>query len=90
VHAGGRRRRDSCWCRWPTTLERAWIGTASTEERAKLAREPERTRSSSTRRTDFEVETKRLDRHDKGLEVVYDSWERPISRRVLNVLRPRG
>jgi len=65
------------------------IGTASTEEKAKLAREAGADEVILYTQTDFEVETKRLT-DGKGLEVVYDSVGKTTFDKGLNVLRPRG
>jgi len=65
------------------------IGTASTEEKAKLAREAGADEVILYTQTDFEVETKRLT-DGKGLEVVYDSVGKTTFEKGLNVLRPRG
>ncbi len=65
------------------------IGTASTEEKAKLAREAGADEVILYTQTDFEVETKRLT-DGKGLEVVYDSVGKTTFEQGLNVLRPRG
>jgi NADPH2:quinone reductase len=65
------------------------IGTVSTEEKAKLAREAGADDVILYTTHDFEVETKRLTA-GKGVDVVYDSVGRDTFEKGLNVLRPRG
>ena len=65
------------------------IGTVSTEEKAKLAREAGADDIIFYTQVDFETETKRLTR-DKGVDVVYDSVGKTTFEKGLNVLRPRG
>lgn len=65
------------------------IGTVSTEEKAKLAREAGADEIILYTKSDFEAETKRLT-GGKGVEVVYDSVGKTTFDKGLNVLRPRG
>jgi NADPH:quinone reductase len=65
------------------------IGTVSTEEKAKLAREAGSDEVILYTQTDFEVETKRLT-GGKGVDVVYDSVGKTTFEKGLNVLRARG
>ena len=65
------------------------IGTVSTEEKAKLAREAGADDVILYTRVDFETETKRLTA-GKGVDVVYDSVGKATFDQGLNVLRPRG
>jgi NADPH2:quinone reductase len=65
------------------------IGTVSTEEKAKLAREAGVDEIILYTQSDFEVETKRLTA-GKGVDVVYDSVGKTTFEKGLNVLRPRG
>jgi NADPH:quinone reductase len=65
------------------------IGTASTEEKAKLAREAGADEVILYTQADFESETKRLTQN-KGVDVVYDSVGKTTFEKGLNVLRPRG
>jgi len=65
------------------------IGTVSTEEKAKLAREAGADEVILYTQTDFESETKRLTAN-KGVDVVYDSVGKTTFDKGLNVLRPRG
>jgi NADPH2:quinone reductase len=65
------------------------IGTVSTEEKAKLAREAGADEIILYSKSDFEVETKRLT-DGKGVDVVYDSVGKTTFEKGLNVLRPRG
>jgi NADPH:quinone reductase len=65
------------------------IGTVSTEEKAKLAREAGADEIILYTKSDFEVETKRLT-DGKGVDVVYDSVGKTTFEKGLNVLRPRG
>jgi NADPH2:quinone reductase len=65
------------------------IGTAGTEEKAKLAREAGADEVSVYASQDFEAETKRLT-GGKGVHVVYDGVGKSTFEKGLNVLRPRG
>ena len=65
------------------------IGTVSTEEKAKLAREAGADDVIIYTQADFETETKRLT-GGKGVDVVYDSVGKATFDQGLNVLRPRG
>jgi NADPH2:quinone reductase len=65
------------------------IGTVSTDEKAKLAREAGADEVILYTQSDFEVETKRLT-GGKGVDVVYDSVGKTTFEKGLNVLRPRG
>ncbi len=65
------------------------IGTVSTEEKAKLARQAGADEVILYTQTDFEAETKRLTA-GKGVDVVYDSVGKTTFEKGLNVLRPRG
>src|SRR5260221_4933026 len=65
------------------------IGTVSTEEKAKLAREAGADEVIIYTQSDFEAETKRLT-GGKGVDVVYDSVGKTTFEKGLNVLRPRG
>lgn len=65
------------------------IGTVSTEEKAKLAREAGADEIIFYTHQDFEAETKRLT-NNKGVDVVYDSVGKTTFEKGLNVLRPRG
>jgi NADPH2:quinone reductase len=65
------------------------IGTVSTEEKAKLAREAGADEIIFYTKDDFESETKRLT-ENKGVDVVYDSVGKTTFVKGLNVLRPRG
>lgn len=65
------------------------IGTVSTEEKAKLAKQAGADDIILYTQTDFEVETKRLT-GGKGVEVVYDSVGKTTFEKGLDVLRPRG
>jgi NADPH:quinone reductase len=65
------------------------IGTVSTEEKAKLAREAGADEIIFYTKSDFEAETKRLT-GGKGVDVVYDSVGKTTFDKSLNVLRPRG
>jgi NADPH2:quinone reductase len=65
------------------------IGTVSTEEKAKLAREAGADEVILYTKQDFEAETKRLT-GGKGVDVVYDSVGKTTFEKGLNVLRPRG
>jgi NADPH2:quinone reductase len=65
------------------------IGTVSTEEKAKLAREAGADDVILYTQTDFEAETRRLT-GGRGVDVVYDSVGRTTFEKGLNILRPRG
>jgi NADPH2:quinone reductase len=65
------------------------IGTVSTEEKAKLAREAGADDVIFYTQVDFETETKRLT-GGEGVDVVYDSVGKTTFEKGLNVLRPRG
>jgi NADPH2:quinone reductase len=65
------------------------IGTVSTEEKAKLAREAGAHDVILYTKQDFEAETKRLT-GGKGIQVVYDSVAKDTFDKGLNVLAPRG
>ena len=65
------------------------IGTVSTEEKAKLAREAGADEIILYTKSDFEAETKRLT-DNKGVDVVYDSVGKTTFDKSLSVLRPRG
>lgn len=65
------------------------IGTVSTEEKAKLARDAGADEIIFYTQTDFETETKRLT-GGKGVDVVYDSVGKTTFEKGLNILRPRG
>ena len=64
-------------------------GTASTDEKAKLAREAGADDIMLDTRSDFEAETKSLT-GGKGVDVVYDSVGKTTFEKGLNLLRPRG
>ena len=65
------------------------IGTVSTEEKAKLAREAGADEVILYTQQDFEAEVKRLT-DGKGLQVVYDSVGQDTFEKSLNCLAPRG
>lgn len=65
------------------------IGTVSTEEKARLAREAGADEVILYTQTDFEAETRRLT-GGKGVEVVYDSVGKTTFDKSLNCLKPRG
>ncbi len=65
------------------------IGTVSSEDKAKLAREAGADEVILYTQTDFEAETKRLT-GGKGVDVVYDSVGKATFDKSMNVLRPRG
>jgi NADPH:quinone reductase len=65
------------------------IGTVSTEEKAKLARDAGADEIILYTQTDFEAETKRLT-GGKGVDVVYDSVGKTTFEKGLNILRPRS
>jgi NADPH2:quinone reductase len=65
------------------------IGTASTEEKAKLARAAGADEVIIYSHQDFEAEVKALT-NNKGVDVVYDSVGKDTFDKSLNCLRPRG
>jgi NADPH2:quinone reductase len=65
------------------------IGTASSEEKAKLAREAGADEVIVFTRQDFEAEVKRLT-EGKGVDVVYDGVGKATFEKNLNVMRTRG
>lgn len=65
------------------------IGTVSTEEKARLAREAGVDEVIFYTQKDFEVEVKRLT-HGKGVHVVYDSVGKSTFEKSLNSIVPRG
>jgi NADPH:quinone reductase len=65
------------------------IGTVSTEEKAKLAREAGADDVILYTQTDFEAETRRLT-GGRGVDVVYDSVGKITFEKGLDILRPRG
>lgn len=65
------------------------IGTVSTEEKAKLAREAGADEVIFYTKQDFEAETKRLT-DGKGVHVIYDGVGKTTFDQDLNCLRPRG
>jgi len=65
------------------------IGTVSTEEKARLAREAGADEIILYTQADFESETRRLT-SGKGVDVVYDSVGKTTFEKGLSVLRPRG
>src|SRR6266542_4478572 len=65
------------------------IGTVSTEEKAKLAREAGAAEVILYTQQDFEAEVKRLT-DGKGVNVVYDSVGKTTFDKGFNCLRPRG
>jgi len=65
------------------------IGTVSTDEKAKLAREAGADEMILYTRQDFEAEVKRLT-GGKGVQVVYDSVAKDTFEKGLNCLAPRG
>jgi NADPH2:quinone reductase len=65
------------------------IGTVSTEEKAKLARDAGAAEVIVYTRQDFEAEVKRLT-DGKGLQVVYDSVGKTTFEKSFNCLAPRG
>jgi len=65
------------------------IGTASSEEKAKLAREAGADEVIVFTQRDFETEVKRLT-GGKGVDVVYDGVGNATFEKNLNVMRPRG
>ena len=65
------------------------LGTVSTEEKARIARESGADEAILYTQTDFESEVKRLT-GGRGVDVVYDSVGRTTFDKGLNCLRPRG
>jgi NADPH:quinone reductase len=65
------------------------IGTVSTEEKAKLARQAGADHVILYSQSDFEAETKKIT-NNEGVHVVYDSVGKTTFEKSLNVLRPRG
>ena len=65
------------------------IGTASTEEKAKLAREAGADEVILYTHQDFEAEVKALTKN-RGVDVVYDSVGKDTFDKSINCLRPRG
>ena len=65
------------------------IGTAGTEEKAKLAKEAGADDVILYTQKDFEEETRKLT-NNKGVDVVYDGVGKTTFDKDLNVLRPRG
>jgi len=65
------------------------IGTVSTEEKARLARDAGADEIVFYTRQDFETETRRLT-NGRGVDVVYDGVGKTTFEKGLNVLRPRG
>jgi len=65
------------------------IGTVSTEEKARLAREAGADEVILYTQVDFEAETKRLT-DSQGVNVVYDSVGKTTFDKSLNCLKPRG
>lgn len=65
------------------------IGTVSTEEKAKLARDAGADDIILYTQSDFEIETRKLT-DGYGVDVVYDSVGKTTFEKGLNVLRPRG
>jgi NADPH:quinone reductase len=65
------------------------IGTVSTDEKAKLAREAGAEEVILYTKQDFEAETKRIT-GGKGVQVVYDSVGKTTFEKGFNVLAPRG
>lgn len=65
------------------------IGTAGTEEKAKLAKDAGADEMIVYTKQDFETETKRLT-ENKGVHVIYDGVGKSTFEQDLNLLRPRG
>ncbi len=65
------------------------IGTAGSDQKARLAREAGADHVIVYSRQDFEVETKQLT-DSRGVDVVYDGVGKTTFDKDLNVLRPRG
>jgi NADPH:quinone reductase len=71
------------------SIEARVIGTAGSEDKAKLAREAGAHEVILYDRQDFEAETKRIT-EGKGVHVVYDGVGKSTFEKDLNILRPRG
>jgi len=65
------------------------IGTASSDEKAKLAREAGADEVIIFTRQDFETEVRKLT-HERGVDVVYDGVGKATFDKNLNVMCPRG
>lgn len=65
------------------------IGTAGTDEKAKLAKDAGADEMIVYTKQDFEAETKRLT-ENKGVHVIYDGVGKSTFEQDLNLLRPRG
>jgi len=65
------------------------IGTVSTEEKARLARDAGADEIIQYTTSDFETETRKLT-DGKGVDVIYDSVGKTTFEKGLNVLKPRG
>ena len=65
------------------------IGTAGTDEKAKLAKDAGADEVIVYTKQDFEAETKRLTAN-KGVDVIYDGVGKATFEQDLNLLRPRG
>jgi NADPH2:quinone reductase len=65
------------------------IGTAGTDEKAKLAKDAGADEVIVYTKQDFEAETKRLT-ENKGVHVIYDGVGKSTFEQDLNLLRPRG
>jgi NADPH:quinone reductase len=65
------------------------IGTAGSDEKAKLAKDAGADEVIVYTKQDFEAETKRLT-DNKGVHVIYDGVGRSTFEQDLNLLRPRG
>jgi NADPH2:quinone reductase len=65
------------------------IGTVSTQEKARLARDAGADEIIQYTTVDFESETRRLT-DGKGVDVIYDSVGKTTFEKGLNVLKPRG
>jgi NADPH:quinone reductase len=65
------------------------IGTTSTEEKARVAKQAGADEVILYTQTNFEMEVKRLT-NNKGVDVVYDSVGKDTFDKSLNCLRPRG
>ena len=65
------------------------VGTVSTEEKAKLAREAGADDVILYTQSDFETDTKRLT-DSKGVNAVFDSVGKTTFEKGLNILKPRG
>ena len=80
---------DCCWCRWRTPSVARVIGTVSSEDKARLAREAGADEVIVFTQQDFEAEVKRLT-GGKGVDVVYDGVGKATFEKNLNVMRLRG